>query len=717
MAPVRTDYRICTLCDAICGIAVEHDGEHVLGIRGDPDDPFSRGHICPKAVALGDVQHDPDRVRAPLRRDGTSWREVPWDEALDEIAARTTAIQRAHGRDAVAFYYGNPTAHSLGALLYGLLFAHHLGTRNLYSSNSVDSLPRLLASLWMYGNQAVLPIPDIDRTRFLLVLGANPRVSNGSIMTAPGVAGRLAALRARGGRVVVVDPRRTETAAGADQHVFIRPGTDALLLAAMVHVLFTEGLTDLGAMAGLVDGLDTLPGLFAPFTPAAVAGPTGVAAEDIAALARAFRAGGPAACYGRIGTSTQEFGAVTSWLVDLVNLLTGNFDRVGGVMFPSPAVDLAAVARALGQAGAFDRWRSRVGRLPEFNGELPVAAFAEEMETPGDGQVRALFTHAGNPVLSLPNGRRIDRALASLDFMVSIDIYRNETTRHAHFILPPTFGLERDEYPILFHGTAVRNTAHFSPALLPPPPGVRHDWEIFGALASRIQSRRGGFFSVLGAVEGVVLPKVTPRALLRGLLRAGTSGLTLDDLVRAPHGIDLGPLVPRMPAVLNTPTHRVQLAPPRLVADLPRLRARLDAPAPAPDTLLLIGRRTLRSNNSWMHNSLRMVKGRPRCTLLMHPDDAARRGLSTGDRVTVTARVGAIHVPLEVSADMMPGVVSVPHGWGHGRDGAQLTVAGEHPGVSLNDVTDDARIDAASGASALNGVPVTVTASEAAPAG
>ncbi len=709
MGDTRTDFRVCTLCDAICGIAVEHDGERVLGIRGDPDDAFSRGHICPKAVGLGDVQHDPDRVRVPLRRDGSTWREVSWNAALDDIADRITEIQHRHGRDAMAFYYGNPTAHTFGGMLYGLLFAQHLGTRNLFSSNSVDSLPRLLASLWMYGNQAVLPIPDIDRARTLIILGANPLVSNGSVMTAPGVGARLAALRARGGQVIVVDPRRTETAAVADQHVFIRPGTDALLLAGMVHTVLADGTLHLGRVAGHVDGLARLKDLFAGFTPEAVAEPTGVPVDTVRALARVLRTHGPGACYGRMGTSTQAFGTVSSWLIDLVNILTGNLDRQGGVMFPSPAVDLAGAAKALGQAGAFDRWQSRVRHRPEFNGELPVAAFAEEIETPGPGQIRGLITHAGNPVLSLPNGQRIDRALASLDVMVSIDIYRNETTRHAHYILPPTFGLERDEYPLLFHGTAVRNTAHFSPALLPPPPGVRHDWEIFAALASRVQSRSGGLRSLLGAIESVVLPRLGPRALLRAMLRLGDSGLTLDDLLRAPHGIDLGPLVPRIPAVLNTPTRRIQLAPPALVADIPRLRKRLREPALPQDVLLLIGRRTLRSNNSWMHNSLRLVKGRPRCTLLMHPSDASVRGLVSGATVTVRSRVGTVDVPLEITENIMPGVVSIPHGWGHGRTGTQLAVAAMHPGVSLNDLTDDTRVDEASGASALQGVPVTVS--------
>jgi anaerobic selenocysteine-containing dehydrogenase len=703
----ETRYATCSLCDAICGIAVDVDGDRIVSIRGDEADPFSRGYVCPKAVALMDVHHDPDRLRHPVRRDGDAWVEVGWDEALGDIAARLADIQARHGNDAVAFYVGNPTAHSYSALLFGLLFLHNLGTRNFYSSNSVDSLPRTLVSSMLYGNQATIPIPDLDRTDFLLILGANPAVSNGSVMTAPDVRRRIERVRERGGRIVVVDPRRTETARLADTHCFIRPGADALLIAAMIRTIFDEGLAAPGRLAPHLDDLGALRDALAPFTPEAVARPTGLAAGTIRGLARDFARARTAVCYGRLGTCVQEFGAVTTWLVDALNVVTGNLDRAGGAMFTSPAVDLGRLAQVLGQAGRRGRWRSRVSGHPEFNAELPVAAFAEEMETPGPGRIRALVTHAGNPALSLPNGRRIDRALAGLDFMVSIDLYVNETTRHARYILPPSFGLEHDHYPLLFHAVAIRNTARYAEAAVAPPPGVRHPSEIFTELSARLCERRGGLRAVLGAAQRALFARLGPTDLLALLLRLGRR-VRLDDLRAAKHGLDLGPLEPRLPAVLATRDRRIHLTPGELVRDLARLEAKLRE-APAEGDLVLIGRRSLRSNNSWMHNSPRLVKGRPRCTLLMHPSDAARLGLADGQSVRVTSEVGELDAPLEISDEIMPGVVSLPHGWGHDRPGVRLTVAQAHAGVSVNDITDDRRTDVASGVSNLS-VPVTVRA-------
>ena len=718
----ETRYAVCNLCEAVCGLEVEIEGDRLVSVRGDAADPFSRGYLCPKAVALIDVTHDPDRVREPLRRDGDRWTPVGWDEALDAIATRLCAIQERGGRDAVAFYYGNPTGHSYGAILAGLVFSLTVGSKNLYSANSVDGLPRTTASSLLYGNQALIPIPDLDHTQHLLVLGANPVVSNGSVMTAPDVRRRLARLRERGGRLVVVDPRRTETAEAADEHHFLRPGTDALLLAAMLRTLFDDGLASPGRLAPMIDGLDTLGAALRPFTPEAVAAPTGIEAAVIRRLARDFARAPSAACYGRLGTCIQEFGTTTSWLIDALNAVTGNLDRRGGVMFTTPAVDLAKLASLLGQAGHLDRWRSRVSGRPEFNGELPVAALAEEIETPGPGQIRALVTHAGNPVLSLPNGRRLDRALAGLELMVSIDLYVNETTRHAHWILPSSFGLERDHYALLSHALAVRNTAHYAPAILPKPPGTRHDWDVLTELASRLSRARGPVRGALGRAQRALLSRLGPRGLLALLLRLG-GRVRLTDLEAAPHGIDLGPLQPRLPAILGTPGKRIRLAPPRLVAGARRLEHRraeqvggrdLDEGAslgrgPRSPALLLVGRRTLRSNNSWMHNSVRLVKGRRRCTVLMHPADAASRGIADGQTVKLATRVGEATAPVELTDAIMPGVVSLPHGWGHGRDGVKLSVAREHAGASLNDLTDEARIDPVSGTSSLTGVPVTVT--------
>ncbi|MEO7329938.1 MAG: molybdopterin-dependent oxidoreductase, partial [Minicystis sp.] len=623
----ETHHAMCCLCDAICGIAVEVEGGRITKVRGDEEDPFSRGYICPKATALIDVHDDPDRVRTPLRRDGERWIPASWDEALEAVSRALVETQARHGRDAVAVYSGTPTAQSYSALLFGLLFSANLRTRNLYTANSVDTLSRLLASSLLYGNQATIPVPDLDRVQHLLVIGANPVVSNGCTMTAPDAKRRLARVRERGGRVVVIDPRRSETARMADAHHFIRPGTDALLLAAMIRTIFAEGLAAPGALASKIVGLDRLRDALAPFAAEAVSAEVGLDGETIRALARDFARSPAAAVYGRMGTTVQDFGTTTSFLLDALNIVTGNLDRPGGAMFASPAIDLGRLARGLGQAGRFGRWKSRVGGLPEFNGELPVAALADEIETAGPGQVRALLTFAGNPVLSLPNGRRLERAFAGLDFMVAIDLYRNETTRHAHWILPPSFGLERDHYPLLFHALAVRNTAHYAKAVLPRPAGVKHDWEIFLELAARMGERRGGVQAALGKAQRALLTRIGPKGALRLLLRLG-GRVRLEELEAAPHGIDLGPLRPRLDEVVHTADRKIHLAPELILADLHRLRMRMEsAPARAPGSLSLIGRRTLRSMNSWLHNSLRLVKGPPRCTLLMGPGDAAARGL------------------------------------------------------------------------------------------
>jgi anaerobic selenocysteine-containing dehydrogenase len=495
----RTHFRTCHLCEAMCGIAIDLEGDRIVAIRGDKDDPFSRGHVCPKAVALQDVHEDPDRLRRPLRRTASGWEEVSWEAALDEAASRLAAVQRAHGRNAVAFYQGNPVVHNHGAILFGQLFQRSLGSRSRYSATSVDQLPQMLASLLMFGHQLMLPIPDVDRTDFLLVLGANPLVSNGSLLTAPGIERRLKALRARGGRLVVVDPRRTETAALADLHLPIRPGGDAFLLAALVHTLASEKRLAPGRLAAFADGLDALVEAVQPFSPEAAAGRTGIDAATIRTLARDFSEASSAVAYGRVGICTQEFGGLASWLVNALNVVSGNLDRPGGAMFPSPAVDIVGFADRIGQRGHFDKGRSRVRGLPEFGGEWPAAVLAEEIETPGEGQLRALVTSSGNPVLSTPNGARLDRALASLDFMVSIDLYLNETTRHAHLILPPTFALERSHYDLVFHTLAVRNTAKFSEALFPAPKASLHDWQILLGLAARLEKARGGADSAPGS--------------------------------------------------------------------------------------------------------------------------------------------------------------------------------------------------------------------------
>ncbi|MBK7539273.1 MAG: molybdopterin-dependent oxidoreductase [Myxococcales bacterium] len=706
--------RSCPLCEATCGLAITTEGDQVVSIVGDERDPLSRGYLCPKGVALADLHHDPDRLRRPMIREGQAWRESDWEEALALVANRLSSLRRDHGANAVGIVQGNPSVHNLGLLLYAPLLLGALDTESRFSATSLDQLPHMLAALHMFGNPYLLPVPDIDRTDLLIVLGGNPLVSNGSLMTAPDIRNRLRAISGRGGKVVVIDPRRTETAARADQHLFIRPGTDAALLLALCHVMFTESLVSAGRLASHTAGLVELRQATASWSAERAATVTGIAAEQIRQLARDLAGTRRAVLYGRLGVCTQEFGGLSAWLCYAVNALAGHLDEEGGLMFSSPAVDLLPLAKRLGLDGSYATRRSRVSHHPEFGGEWPMSALAEEIETPGQGQIRGLITMASNPVLSVPNGRRVERALRSLDFLVAIDPHLNETTRLAHVILPPTSALERPHYDLVFNTLAVRNSAKFSPALFPRQEDQRHDWEICLELWARL----GGVTRRLGKAA---LHRLGPEGLLDLLLRAGPRGLrrgrhglSLRKLRESPHGLDLGPLESRLPERLGRDQggqpRKLQLAPPVFLADLPRLAAHADAARPAP--LVMIGRRDLRSNNSWMHNSERLVKGPDRCTLLMNPDDAAARGLSTGSRATARTTVGAIDLPVEVTADIMRGVVSIPHGWGHARAGARLRVAAAHPGASMNDITDDSKVDPLSGTAILTGLPVEVVAAE-----
>lgn len=721
-AASRVHFRTCNLCEAMCGLRIELEGNRITSIRGDEEDPFSRGHICPKALALQDLHEDPDRLRQPLRRTANGWQPVSWDEALDETARRLHEVQQAHGRDAVGSYLGNPNVHNLGAMIFGPELLRTLRSRNRFSATSVDQLPHQLAAYLMFGHQLMVPIPDIDRTRYMLVLGANPLASNGSLMTAPDVRTRLRAIQQRGGRVVVLDPRRTETARIADQHVFIRPGTDALALLALLHVAVVENPPRLGRLSEAVEGLQTVQELARAFTPERAAPHTGVPADVLRGLARDFLSAGSAVCYGRMGLSTQPFGALCQWLINVLNTVTGNLDREGGAMFTLPAFDIVGGPKALGIGrGSFGRWKSRVRGLPEFAGELPAAALAEEILTPGEGRIRALVTVAGNPVLSTPNGSQLERALGELDFMVSIDPYLNETTRHAHLILPPVSPLERSHYDVAFHALAVRNTAKYSPALFEPGPDGRHDWQLALELQHRLEAlRHGGRAPLRATLKYQALMKLGPERVLDLGLRMGPygtrfhplkNGLSLAKLRKAPHGVDLGALEAALPGRLQTRSRRLNLAPELLVADVRRLDEAFPREAAAEvrdGELLLIGRRHLRDNNSWLHNVPGLLKGKPRCTLMVHPEDAARLGLAEGAEATVTSRVGEVTVPVSVTDEVMPGVVSLPHGYGHKREGTRLKVAAAHAGVSLNDLTDDRALDAVSGNAAFSGTPVRV---------
>ncbi|BDX19521.1 molybdopterin oxidoreductase family protein [Halopseudomonas aestusnigri] len=693
-----THYRACHLCEAICGLAIETEGDRILSIKGDPQDPFSRGHICPKAIALQDIQDDPQRLRRPVKRVDERWEEISWDEAFALVTERLAEIQQKHGNNAVGVYMGNPNVHNYGSMTHGNYFLGQLHTRQRYSATSVDQLPHHLVSLWLYGHMLMIPIPDIDHTDYFLMLGANPLASNGSIMTVPDVTKRIKALQGRGGKLVVVDPRRSETAAIASEHLFIQPGTDVALLLGLLNTLFSEQLTRQSPVLDAVAGLAEVRDAVAEFTAERMAPACGIPVEQIRQLARDFAGAERAVCYGRMGVSVQRYGTLCQWLIQIINLVTGNVDVPGGSLFPEPAFEVASARRP----GHFDKWRSRVSGLPEFNGELPVAALAEEILTPGEGQIRALVTSAGNPVLSTPNGRQLDAALESLEFMVSVDLYINETTRHADVILPPTASLEHDHYDITFNNFAVRNVTRYNQPVLSKPEGALHDWEIFVGLGKAFAAATGQ----------PARPTQPPHELVDMAVRAGPYGdrLSLDVLKENPHGIDLGPLQPNLLRRIQTESRRIELAQPAMLQDLQRVAAELAELAPAAGELRLIGRRHVRSNNSWMHNYQRLVKGKPRDQLLMHPDDLTARNLQDGQQVTVRSRVGEVQVAVCASDEMAPGVVSLPHGWGHNRPGIQMDVAEQHAGVSVNDLTDERFLDPVTGNAALNGLRVEVVA-------
>jgi anaerobic selenocysteine-containing dehydrogenase len=700
MSEAQTHFRTCNICEAMCGIEISHQDGAVLSIKPDRQDPFSRGHICPKAVALQDFHADPDRICTPLRKTDGGWREIGWDEAYAEIGQRMRALQQRHGADSVGVYLGNPNAHNLGSAVFLPQFQKALGSRNRYSSASADQLPHHVAANFMFGASMAIPVPDIDRTDFMLIIGGNPVVSNGSMMSGAGMPGRIKAIQKRGGKVVVVDPRRTETAKLANEHLAIHPEADALLLFALIRTVIDEGLMDLGHLEGRVDGYDRIVAASAGFTPERVGDAVGIAADQIRRLAREFAAAPSAVCYSRMGASTQSFGGLCQWLTVVLNVVTGNFDREGGAMFPQPAFDLLARVQPNDPAARAPA-RSRVRQLPCFSGEFPVATLADEILTEGAGQIRGMFTIAGNPVLSAPQGDRLDTAFAQLDFMVSVDIYLNETTRHADIILPATTGLEIAQFDVFFNSFAVRNTAKYSPPLFEAPGGQRHDWQILKGLIA----------SLTGAADD----GNTPEMLLDAALRAGNykdQGLSLATLQQHPHGLDLGPLRACAHERVRTLNGHIQLAPDLFLNDLPRLAASLagDAGERRHYPFRLIGRRLVWNHNTWTHNSRRLLKGAGAITVQMHSGDASRLGVEAGQMVTVRSRTGQVDIAVEIDDDMSPGVVSIPQGWGHHRAGIGMRTAAAQPGVSINSLTDGRRVDPLTGNAAFNGTPVAISA-------
>ncbi len=691
-------FRACPLCEAICGLEFQYEDKQLVAIRGDAADPFSQGHICPKGNAILDLEADPDRVRKPLRRRGTEFEEISWDEAFCFAGERLAAIQREHGANSVAAYLGNPNAHHFGSIAYAPAFLRALKSRNIFSASSVDQWPHQVVMWSMYGHQFLLPIPDIDHCDYMLMLGANPMASMGSLMTAPGIAKRLKALCARG-KLVVIDPRRSETAEVASEHIFIRPGSDALFLIALLQTLQRIGTARLDHYAGKLKDFDIALASIAHFDSELIAARTGIGTAQVERIATELYAAPRAAVYGRMGLSTQMFGTLAQWLLQLIAIYTGNLDRPGGIVPNDAIISLTGPGTARGHHGA---WRSRVRGLAEFAGELPVSALAEEILTPGDGQVRALITSAGNPVLSTPNGRALEGALASLDFMLSIDIYINETTRHADLILPPVSSLTQHHYDLIFNAFAVRRVTRLNTPLRTQTEHERGDWEIFNALGAAYSNAAGKPWTPLPA----------PEQIIAAGLKHGGSGITLDDLRAAPHGIDLGPLQPNLLARLQTESGLIECAPLLLLEDLARLASDAFAPAPS-DSLQLIGRRDIRSNNSWMHNAPRLIKGKPRHQLLMHPDDLAARGIVDGVDVRVRSVIGSITVAVKSCDDLMRGVASLPHGFDHRREGTRLTRAATLDGVSYNDISDPAALDVPSGNAALNGLIVWVEAAAA----
>jgi anaerobic selenocysteine-containing dehydrogenase len=719
----------------------------VARIRGDRNDVFSKGFICPKGSTLKQLHEDPDRLRKPLVKRNGVHVEVSWDEAWQEVDRGLMGVINKHGRGAVGAYLGNPNAHNLAPLIYNRVWLQALGTKQRFSASSVDQIPKQVSSGYMFGTPASIAIPDLDRTQYILMLGANPYDSNGSLCTAPDFPGRLEAMRERGGKLVVVDPRKSKTAEHCDEWLAIRPGADALFLAAIANTIFEEGLANVGDhIRPHVAGLDVLPAALKQFTASAVEKSVGIDAETIKRIAREFAAADKALVYGRIGTCTVSFGTTASWLVDVVNTITGNLDREGGVMFTMPAAGGPTTRgqKGTGKGFSIGRGHSRVRKFPEALGEYPVSVLAEEIATPGEGQIKALITAGGNPVLSTPNTLALEESMKSLEFMVSVDIYLNETTRYADVILPSPSQLERSHFDLVFTGFSVRNVANYSEPVFERAADQPDEWEILLKLAGIAQGMGANVdvamvddFTLDAFIGSISKDSTSPTngltaeqireqldatgargadRMLDLMLRTGPygdgfganpNGISLTHMKQHPHGIDFGPLEPRIPEALRTPSGKVELAPEPLLADLPRLAQSMTEFND--EQLVLVGRRHLRSNNSWMHNIEVLVKGKARCTLQMHPNDAQRVGVKEGSVARIASRVGAVDAVVELTSDIRERVVSLPHGWGHDMSGTRMNVAAKRAGVNSNVLTDENEMDPLSGNSVMNGIPVTIT--------
>ncbi len=695
----KIHYRTCNLCEAMCGLKITYKEKKVISIVGDKKDPLSKGYICPKSQALKDLYEDSDRLKTPIKRTENGWEKISWTEAFDEVEHQIKKIQEKYGNDAVATYQGNPNVHNLGAMLYGGPFLKSLKTKQKYSATSADQLPHHIASLKMFGHQMLIPIPDIERTDYLLILGANPGASNGSLLTAPGFSKKIKNIQKRGGEVINIDPRYTETSKISSNHFFINPGKDALLLLSLLHVIFEQGIDEKTHLSNHLKGLNEIKEIVKKYPPQKTASIIGIDDFEIQKIAKDFINSETAVCYGRMGVSTQEFGGVCQWLINVINIVTNNMDKVGGAMFTKPAIDLVFMTGMQGKVGNFDRYRSRVHDLPEYSGELPVATLADEMLVKGEGQIKMLISTAGNPVLSTPNGKKLEKALEQLDYMVSIDIYLNETSKYANIILPSTNGLETLHYDLVFHQLAIRNTAKLSEVLFEKDENQKHDWQILNELTERITGNKNS---------------LTPEKMLDSMFQFSSykdANLSVKKLKDNPSGIDLGALQPHLTKRIFTTDKKINISPKFFIDDLKRLDQELFNVVDEDKInypFALIGRRHLRNNNSWMHNSELLMKGKNRCTVLMSSKDANNLSITNHQQIRIISNVGSIELPVEISDEMKEGVLSIPHGFGHNREGTKIKLAEENAGESINDLTDDHKIDRLTGNANFSGTRVKV---------
>ena len=695
----KIHYRTCNLCEAMCGLEITYKEKKVISIVGDKKDPLSKGFICPKSLALKDLYEDPDRLKTPIKRTENGWQEISWTEAFDEVEIQIKKIQEKYGNNAVATYQGNPNVHNVGSMLYGGPFLKSLKTKQKYSATSADQLPHHIASLKMFGHQMLIPIPDIERTDYLLILGANPGASNGSLLTAPGFPQKIKSIQKRGGKVINIDPRFTETSKISSQHLYINPGKDALFLLSLLHVIFDQGIEEKTHLSNYLKGLEEIKEIVKEYSPKKTALLIGIDSLEIQKIAKDFMNSKTAVCYGRMGVSTQEYGGICQWLINVLNIVTNNMDKVGGAMFTKPAIDLVYMTGIQGKVGNFDRYRSRVHNLPEYSGELPVATLADEILTEGEGQIKMFICTAGNPVLSAPNGKKLEKALEKLDFMVSIDIYLNETSKYANIILPTTNGLETLHYDLVFHQLAIRNTAKLSEVLFEKDENQKHDWQILNELTERITEKKNS---------------LTPEMMLDNMFQYSPykeANLSVNKLKENPNGIDLGSLQPLLIKRIFTVDKKINVSPQIFIDDLKRLDKELYKDTKEEETkypFALIGRRHLRNNNSWMHNSKLLMKGKNRCTVLMSSKDANNLSITDHQKIKIISNVGSIELPVEISDEMKEGVLSIPHGFGHNRNGTKIKLAEENAGESINDLTDDNKIDKLTGNANFSGTRVKV---------